>query len=687
MRALRSIVTGLAAVSVSVFVLALSAGPASAAVTHAYLGNITEANGAPFIQPWGLATDAANGNLFVANAKGSEGPGAVDEFDAGDEFTGQVGALPSTYVRSVAVDYATGDVYVAESGVEEVFVFKPEGATYGLLQRKSVGNYMYVAVNNSSGPHGGDVYVISGSATVDVYATNAEGELEGSEELTPPAGGFSLLSGVEAHEHNGGLAVDGANGKVYVAEPGHAAVSEYNSKDELQAEKLTGAQTPAPGSFEPVGVAIDEVSGDVYVVDAASKVIDQFSSSGTYLGQIRGIEEEEVPFTNPLGVTVQNLAGATQGEVYVSNGAAVDVFANHPPGPKQKLTVQKTGTGAGTVTSSPAGIACGTKCTHLFEEGVTVTLTAAPNGGSLFVGWSGGGCAGAGTCEVTLSQAQTVSADFEAHSPILTTGEAQEVTTTSAIVSGTVDPVGAQTTYHFAYIPASEYEPGAENPYLKGAITPTFGFLPSYTVEPVHPEYIGELQPGTTYDYALVATNSVGTTIGPNETFTTAPPTPPQAFTGEAVGVSQTSATLTGAANTNGLPTTVSFEFGTSPVPGTGTPVIASVTAEAGTSVSVAASFAGDLQAGTTYYYRTVASNRDGVESGAERSFTTAGFPALASITTPIPLLSAPASPSPPKTTVPKKTAKPARCKRGFVKKHGKCTRQRSKKARKKGGK
>src|SRR5439155_65795 len=58
------------------------------------------------------------------------------------------------------------------------------------------------------------------------------------------------------------------------------------------------------------------------------------------------------------------------------------------------LTVSKTGTGSGTVTSSPAGISCGTTCSASFTSGTMVTLTAAPAAGSTFTGWSGGGCAG-----------------------------------------------------------------------------------------------------------------------------------------------------------------------------------------------------------------------------------------------------------------------------------------------------
>jgi hypothetical protein len=78
----------------------------------------------------------------------------------------------------------------------------------------------------------------------------------------------------------------------------------------------------------------------------------------------------------------------------------------------QTLTVTKAGTGGGTVTSSPAGIDCGATCSASFGAGAAVTLSATASAGSIFAGWSGGGCAGTGSCTVTLDAATTVTATF-----------------------------------------------------------------------------------------------------------------------------------------------------------------------------------------------------------------------------------------------------------------------------------
>jgi hypothetical protein len=76
------------------------------------------------------------------------------------------------------------------------------------------------------------------------------------------------------------------------------------------------------------------------------------------------------------------------------------------------IQVTKNGTGSGTVTSSPSGISCGTTCSRSFSGGTTVTLAAVPASGSIFAGWSGGGCSGTGSCTVQINNNMTVTAAF-----------------------------------------------------------------------------------------------------------------------------------------------------------------------------------------------------------------------------------------------------------------------------------
>jgi PKD domain/Divergent InlB B-repeat domain len=75
------------------------------------------------------------------------------------------------------------------------------------------------------------------------------------------------------------------------------------------------------------------------------------------------------------------------------------------------LTVSSAGSGAGTVELSPGGISCASSCQPSFDSGTLVTLTASPDPGSTFSGWSGD-CTGTGSCQLTMNQARSVTANF-----------------------------------------------------------------------------------------------------------------------------------------------------------------------------------------------------------------------------------------------------------------------------------
>ncbi len=76
------------------------------------------------------------------------------------------------------------------------------------------------------------------------------------------------------------------------------------------------------------------------------------------------------------------------------------------------LTAAKEGSGAGTLTSSPAGIACGSECSASYDHGTAVTLAASAEPGSEFSGWTGCESEAAGKCLVTIDADTTVKAKF-----------------------------------------------------------------------------------------------------------------------------------------------------------------------------------------------------------------------------------------------------------------------------------
>ncbi len=77
------------------------------------------------------------------------------------------------------------------------------------------------------------------------------------------------------------------------------------------------------------------------------------------------------------------------------------------------LTVTFAGTGAGTISSSPAGLGCASTCSQNFASGTTVTLTAAPTGSSTFGGWTGCDSVSGLTCMVDdLTSDRSVTVTF-----------------------------------------------------------------------------------------------------------------------------------------------------------------------------------------------------------------------------------------------------------------------------------
>ncbi len=124
--------------------------------------------------------------------------------------------------------------------------------------------------------------------------------------------------------------------------------------------------------------------------------------------------------TNPTGTTA---TAATAARVTTVATAAVAAAASSAPGVSVllngstpggaiTLSVGKTGSGHGQVTSSPAGIACGATCSYSFAAGTLVTLTATPASDSTFTGWSGACTGTAARCKVRMTAAKSVTARF-----------------------------------------------------------------------------------------------------------------------------------------------------------------------------------------------------------------------------------------------------------------------------------
>lgn len=116
------------------------------------------------------------------------------------------------------------------------------------------------------------------------------------------------------------------------------------------------------------------------------------------------------------------------------------------------LTVAKTGIGAGSVVSKPAGISCGNGCkgpvNATFSSGTVVKLTATPRADSVFAGWVEG-CSTAQTCVKTMDKDSTVTVNFVGKYSVagkVTTSAGVPIAGTTITVTKGVDVVGTATT-------------------------------------------------------------------------------------------------------------------------------------------------------------------------------------------------------------------------------------------------
>ena len=324
----------------------------------------------PIDGPCGLALDASN-NLYVNNfhrnvAKFSPSP----SFGAGTVLSGA--PLDSSQPTGVAVDPATGNLYVNDrTYVQE---YDSAGTAIQQIGLGNLGAGYGVAVSQYIGGTLGYVYVPDASTnTVKVY--------DPATSLTTP--------------------------KTEIKDP-------FNKPFV---------------SLRDSAIAVDRVTGDIYFADNLQPNFTEkpqaeiyvYSSNNVYKGHLR----YNIGDALPPGLAVDNSAGITQGRVYVTSGNTTQagVYA-YPPGagtfstplpPTVSLAMSTGGSGAGAVTaSSPTTIDCTSSCETQVRSGAAIDLNATADPGSTFTGWSGGSCAGAVACTVTMDQATSVSATFAA---------------------------------------------------------------------------------------------------------------------------------------------------------------------------------------------------------------------------------------------------------------------------------
>lgn len=203
-----------------------------------------------------------------------------------------------------------------------------------------------------------------------------------------------------------------------------------------------------------------------------------------------------------------------------------------------------------------------------------------------------------------------------ASSPTVKPQAATSITQTGATLHATVDPNGLATTYRFAWGPTSAL--GNYSP----AVAASAGAGTAAVSESTK---LTGLAPSTTYYYALVATNSSGTSTTPVETLKTTGNPAPTITIGPATNLGRYVATMVGTISPNNQATTYYFEYGLTA--GYGFQSMPK-TLPAGTSPVLVSQLIVGIAPGTVFHYRLVATHGSVSASyGPDQTFETYPWP------------------------------------------------------------
>ena len=172
-----------------------------------------------------------------------------------------------------------------------------------------------------------------------------------------------------------------------------------------------------PGTDKTMTFTIENTGPADLILDGSSRV----QISGDHPGDFIVTQQPSSPITPNLSVTFDiqftpGMMGTRTATASIANNDADEnpyTFTLTGTGaPQYALTVNKAGTGTGTVTSDPAGIDCGMDCTEAFVSGTIVWLTAVPATGSVVADWPEAEWCHTEVCGITMDTDKTVTATF-----------------------------------------------------------------------------------------------------------------------------------------------------------------------------------------------------------------------------------------------------------------------------------
>jgi hypothetical protein len=397
----------------------------------------------------------------------------------------------------------------------------------------------------------------------------------------------------------GQVAVDETTGDVYVLDRGNQRIETFNSAGAYVGQ-FNGGETPA-GSFafrtegsarrtsqpksSPDGaIAVDNTAnpldpskGDVYVADVGHDVVDKFTAGGSYIGRITGTSPSSPFLTEDVG---GGLVVDPNGDLWVednANGPDVDKFNDAAP-------INEYVSSVAVQTPGKAGSAS--------RGGLGLIGVALDSEGDLYTGIK----------PSLLGLEPTFPDEFSASTGLpMVNGLDEEETTGLAVDGSSNDVYVDHETSVAVYGPSHHPIEG----FGSGQLTSSEGIAVSATS-------------GTVY-----ASDALTGTVMAFPAFVV-----PDVSTGEASGLGETSVTVNGVVNPDGVPVTACvFEYGTSEAYGQSAPCSSSPSGSAPVAVSAQLSGLSPL---TRYHFRLSVTNANGSNQGLDRIFVTPQPVALA---------------------------------------------------------
>jgi DNA-binding beta-propeller fold protein YncE len=508
------------------------------------------------------------------------------------------GAGEFSLAGSVAVNQASGDVYVVDVANERVQQFNADGD----FIRAWGGN---VVTNAGPDPSADPAVHQICTASPCSFGTAGSGE-----------GVFSFANNFAA-----GIAVDPTDGSVYVADTGNNRVQKFTADGAFVSQFRNAGSDPGnPAELGelsgPSGVAVHPTTGDVVVADTNNSRVLRFDSSGTFEAEVTPGSARSVAVDSTGAVYVVGQSGGPR--KVAADGAPLG-FAYQTGNPVHSIAVDPVSDQvfvAQWFLDPVSGDFQGSEVLELDSTGAVIDHHRyRPESVDAY-----GVAVRADTGRIYVSQTFE-NRVFILDDPVQTAAvlPTTDVTSRSATLNGTINPNGGlPVSYHFE-VSADDGQTWTSFPETDdGPFSDTGADIPVS-------QLATGLQPGRHYQVRLVVRNEFGSTFvspqTPDSTFDTLL-APPDVETGPATQITSTSALLTGEVNANNAETTYHFEWGNTTSYGNRIPVTNADAGSAGSPITVTQKLDG-LLSDITYHYRLVATNSEGTALGADRTLHT----------------------------------------------------------------